>query len=124
MIWEVFAQWMIQTWKPLKPSIGKTASALSYIRHGDYYRRVLLEDERNHKEPKEMLTGRRIAFVICDHLKKSKIEGAISDISDLIALELIGDDLNSFDTAWDEVLLGKDEAPEPNILESLYLLTD
>ena len=59
--------------------------------------------------------------MIYDHFKKSKTEGAIVDISNLMDLELVGNNLRAFDTAWDDLLLGIDKKYDEDILESLYL---
>ena len=42
------------------------------------------------------------------------------EFSDLMALELKGDNLRGFDTEWDNVLLGTKEHPEEKYLENLY----
>ena len=40
------------------------------------------------------------------------------EISDLMALELKGDNLRGFDTEWDNVLLGMKEVPDESTLRT------
>ena len=80
----------------------------------------MIDDERQQTSTGSMLTGRQIAFKIFEHFKISEVEGALLDVRDLVALELKGDNLRAFDTAWDEILLAMKKEPEEEILESLY----
>ena len=45
---------------------------------------------------------------------------AFLDYSDLFRVTLHGDDVQDFDTRWDEVLLSISQEPTDDILESLY----
>merc|ERR1711965_567437 len=59
-------------------------------------------------------------FLIYDHFSKSKTEGAIMDIEELLDHQLVGDNLRAFDTGWDEILFGIDETPNDSWLERPY----
>ena len=45
---------------------------------------------------------------------------AVLDYSDLFSFTLHGDDIQDFDTRWDQVFLSSCEVPNDKILESLY----
>ena len=45
---------------------------------------------------------------------------AALDLSDLLNVSLQGDDIQDFDTRWDQALLSASEIPKENVLESLY----
>ena len=46
----------------------------------------------------------------------------VSDYADLFTVTLRDDNIQKFDTIWDEVLLLKTKIPSDDILESLYTL--
>ena len=54
------------------------------------------------------------------HFRINDMENSMLDFSDLMALELKGDNLRGFDTEWDNVLLGMNEVPDEKYLENLY----
>ena len=45
---------------------------------------------------------------------------AVLDYSDRFRITLDGEDVQEFDTGWDEVLLSTNQVPSDGILESLY----
>ena len=52
-----------------------------------------------------MVTGTHVAFL---------------DYSDVCSISLHGDDVQGFDTKWDEAILSINEVPSDDVLESLY----
>ena len=46
----------------------------------------------------------------------------VSDYADLFSVTLRDDNIQEFDTRWDEVLLSMPEIPTDDVLESLYTL--
>ena len=66
------------------------------------------------------LRGRQIAYVIYDHFRATSAHDAVLDLLDLFNVSLQGDDIQEFDTRWDQAILSASEAPEENVLESLY----
>ena len=67
-----------------------------------------------------MLTGRQIARMIYEHFRLTDIDGAFLEFTDLLKVELKGDNLRAFDTSWDETPLAMAQMPEDQYLESLY----
>ena len=47
---------------------------------------------------------------------------AVLDYADLFSITLRNDDVQEFDTRWDEILLSMTKIPSDEILESLYKL--
>ena len=66
------------------------------------------------------LRGRQIAFLIYEYFQVTRTHEAALDFSDLFSVTQRGDDVEGFDTGWDEVLLSTHEVPSDAILESLY----
>ena len=66
------------------------------------------------------LRGRQIAYMISEYLRVTGAHEAVLHYSDLFRVALHGDDIQDFDTRWDEVLLSVSEVPNESILERLY----
>ena len=49
--------------------------------------------------------GRQIAFMICDNIRVTGAHDAVLDYADLFSVTLHDDNIQEFDTRWDEVLL-------------------
>ena len=49
---------------------------------------------------------------------------AVLDYADFFCVTLHGDNIQEFDTGWDEVPLSMTEIPSDDILESLYKIED
>ena len=58
--------------------------------------------------------------MIYDHFRVSGAHDAALDLSALFTVSLQGDDIQDFDTRWDQALLSASEVPKENVLESLY----
>ena len=88
-------------------------SALNRIIHNSHFkRRIGLEEMKAHKEDR-FLRGRQIAYLIYEYFK---------NYAELFTDVLQNDNVQEFDTKWDEVLLSMAEIPSDDILESLYKL--
>ena len=80
----------------------KIARGLSKILNGDFEKRVLIEEDISQEKSRQSLTGRQIAWMIYDHFKLTDTDGAFLEFTDLLRVELKGDNLRAFDTLWDE----------------------
>ena len=102
---------------------AKIASALNkIIQNSQFKKKVSLEEQ---KAPKEdwFLRGRQIAFMIQDYFRVTGAHDTALDYADLFSLTLHDDNIQEFDTRWDEVLLlSMSKIPSDDILESLYKL--
>ena len=64
------------------------------------------------------LRGRQTAYLICEHFR---VTGA-NDSVDLFTVALRNNNIQEFDTKWDEILLSMTQIPSHDILENLYKL--
>ena len=72
------------------------------------------------KRPPQMITGREIVWRIYDYNKISSQAHVVREFQDFINLELRGDNLSNFVTAWDKCLLTMTNLPTPDIMESTF----
>ena len=100
----------------------KIASALNkIIQNSQFKKKVTLEEHDAQKEDR-FLRGRQIAFMIYGYFGVTGAHDTVSDYADLFTVTLRDDNIQKFDTIWDEVLLLKTKIPSDDILESLYKL--
>ena len=88
------------------------------MRERDFWKRVFNEKEKHRKSM--FLTGRQVAWMICEHVKISDTDGAVLDIADLLKIELKGENVQTFDTKWDETINAMQKRPDEEPLENLY----
>ena len=101
---------------------AKIASALNkIIQNSQLKKKVSLEEQKTHEED-WFLRGRQIAFMIYDYFRVTGAHDAVLDYADLFSVALHDDNIQEFDTSWDEVLLSMSKIPSDDILESLYKL--
>ena len=60
--------------------------------------------------------------MIFDYFRVTGAHDAVLDYADLFSVTLHDDNIQEFDTRWDEVLLSMTKIPSDEILESLYKL--
>ena len=101
---------------------AKTASALIRIIHNCHFkRRVSLEEQEAQKEDR-FLRGRQIAYLIYEYFRVTGANDSVDNYADLFTLGLRNDDIQEFDSKWDEILLSVTKIPSDDILEGLYKL--
>ena len=98
----------------------KIAAGIMKVMHGDFKKRVTMKDEQHQMQRKKMLTGRQVAFMMFQHFQLNDLDSSMMEFNDLLSLELKGDNLRAFDTAWDNTLLGMKNLPDEEYLENLY----
>ena len=79
-------------------------------------------EEQRARKHNRFLRGRQIAYMIWDHFRATRAYDAAQDLSDLFNVFLDGDDIQDFDTRWDQPLLSSSGIPKENLLEGLYKL--
>ena len=84
---------------------AKVASALNKITQNSHFKKKVSLEER--KVPKEdpFLRGRQIAFMIYDYFRVTGAHDTVLDCADLFSITLRDDNVQEFDTRWDEMLL-------------------
>ena len=101
---------------------AKIASALNKIIHNSQFKKkVSLEEQKAQKED-QFLRGRQIAFMIHDYFRVTGAHDTALDFADLFSVTLRDDNVQEFDTRWDEVLLSMTKNPSDDILESMCKL--
>ena len=102
---------------------AKIASALKkIIQNSQFKKKVSLEEQKAQKEDR-ILRERQIAFKNYDYFRVIGAHDAILlDCADLFSVALHDDNIQEFDTRWDEVPLSMSKTPSDDFLESLYKL--
>ena len=85
-----------------------------------FKKKVSLEEQKAQKEDR-FLRGRQIAFMIYD-FRVTGAHDAVLDFADLFSVTLPDDNIQDFDTWWDEILLSMSKIPSDEVLENLYKL--
>ena len=103
---------------------ARIASALSRIIPNSQFKKKVslsLEEQKSKKED-PFLRGRQIAFMIYDYFRVTGAHDTVLYYDDSFSVTLRDDNVQEFDTRWDEVLLSMSKIPSDDILESLYNL--
>ena len=80
-----------------------------------------MEEQKAQKEDR-FLRGRQIAYMIHDYFQSTGAHDTVLDYADLFSITLRNDDVQEFDTRWDEILSSMTKIPPDDVLESLYKL--
>ena len=101
---------------------ARIASSLNKIIQNSYFKkRVNLEEQKAQKEDR-FLRGRQIAYLIYDYFWVTGVNDSVLDYAELFSIVLRRDNIQEFDTRWEEKLLSMEQFPPDNILDSLYTL--
>ena len=101
---------------------ARIASALDKIIQSSYFKmKVSLEEQKAQKEDR-FLRGKQIAYMIYDYFWVTGAPDTVLDYADLSTITLRNDDVQAFDSKWDEVPLSKSKIPPDDDLESVYKL--
>ena len=80
----------------------KIASALKKIIHNSYFKKKVSLEEQKAPQKDRFLRGRQIAFMIHDYFRVTGAHDTVLDYADLFSVTLRNDDVQEFDTRWDE----------------------
>ena len=83
---------------------SKMASALNELLTAEFKKRVYMKEQKAQQDTR-FLNGRQIAYMIGDNFKISGTSEALLDFNDQQGEHVKDDNLQGFDTKWDEVLL-------------------
>ena len=101
---------------------AKIASALNkIIQNSQFKKKVSLEEQKSPKTG-PVSARRQIAFMIYDDFRVTGAHDTALDYADLFSVTPHDDNIQEFDTRWDEVLLSMSKIPSDGVLESLYKL--
>ena len=79
-------------------------------------------EEQKAQQEDRFLRGRPIAYLIYDYFLVTGVNESVLDYAALFTVALRNDEIQEFDTRWDEILLSMTKFPPDNILESLCKL--
>ena len=101
---------------------GRIASALNkIIQNTRFQRKVSVEETKAHKEDR-FLRGRQIAHLTYEYFRVTGANESVENYADLFTVSLRNDNVQEFDTKWDEILWSMTQIPSDDILENLYKL--
>ena len=86
-----------------------------------FSKKVSLEEQKATNEDL-FIRGRQIAYMIYDYFRVTGVHDTVLDYDVLSSTTLRNDDVQEFDTRWDEILLSMTKIPLDDILESLCKL--
>ena len=99
---------------------ARIASALNRIIHNsNFKRRISLEEQKAQKQDRPP-RGRQTALPTHEHSRVTGANDSVENYADLFTFSLQNDDIQEFDSKWDEILLSMTQFPTDEILESLY----
>ena len=110
---------MGQTFELLDARIDTALNKI--IQNTRFKKKVSLEEMKAHKEDR-FLQGRQIAYLIYEYFRVTGANDSVERYADLFTVVLRNDDIQEFDSEWDEILLSMTQIPSDEILESLYKL--
>ena len=91
------------------------------IQNSHFKKKVSLEEQKAQKDGR-FLRERQIPYMIYDYFRVTGAHGTVLDYADFFSITLRNDNVQEFDTRWDEILLSMAEIPSDDILECLYKL--
>ena len=99
---------------------ARIASALNkIIQNTRFKKKVNLEEMKAHKED-SFLRGRQIAYLIYEFFRVAGANDSVENHADLLTVALRNDDnVQQFDTKWDEILSSMTQIPSDDILGKL-----
>ena len=101
---------------------AKIALALNrIIQNTRFKKKISLEDMKAHREDR-FLRGRQIAYLIYEYFRVTGANDSVENYAGLLKVVLRNDDVQEFDSKWDESLLSMTKIPPDDILESLHKL--
>ena len=99
---------------------ARIASALNkIIQNSRFKKKVSLEEMKAHKEDR-FLRGRQIAYLIYEYFRVTGANDSVENYADPFTVVLRNDNIQEFETKWDEILLSMTQIPSGDILENLY----
>ena len=101
---------------------AKIASALNRIMQNTRFKKKVSLEEMNAQKEDRFLRGRQIAYLIYEYFRVTGANDSVENYADLFTVVLRNDDIQEFDSKWDEILLSMTQIPSIDILESLYKL--
>ena len=101
---------------------AKIASALNRIIHNTRFKKKISLEEMKARKEDRFLRARQIAYLIYEYFRVLGANDSVENYTDLFTILLRNDDIQEFDSKWDEILLSMTQIPSDDIWEGLYKL--
>ena len=101
---------------------AKIASAFNKIIPNSHFKKKVSLEELKAQKDGRFLRGRQIAFMIYDNFRLNGAHDTVLDYADSFSVILHDNNVQEFDTRWDEVLQSMSKISSDDVLESLYKL--
>ena len=98
---------------------AKITSLNKIIQNSHFKKKVSLEEQKAQKED-WFLRARQIVSMIYDYFRVTGAHDTVLDYADFFSINLRYDNVQEFDTRWDEILLSMTKIPSDDVLKSLY----
>ena len=82
---------------------GRIASALNRIIHNTRFKRKVSLEEKKFQKEDRFLRGRQIAYLIFEYFRVTGANDSVENYADLFTAVLRNDDIQEFDSKWDEI---------------------
>ena len=83
----------------------RIASALNKLIQNTRFKKTVSVEEQKAQKEDRFLRGRQIAFLIHNYFRVTGAYDTVLDYADLFSITLRNDDVQEFDTRWDEIIL-------------------
>ena len=90
---------------------AKIASALNKIIQNSQFKKKVSFEEQKAQKVDRFRRGRQITFMIYDYFRVTGAHDTVLDYADLFSVTFHDDNVQEFDTRWDEVLLSMSKIP-------------
>ena len=90
--------------------------------NGDVERRFFIQEEAA-QTGKRFLTGRRVAWMICEYFKVSDTNESVLDLHEILKAEFEKDNVQSFNTRLDETITAMKNQHDEKNLEKLVCVS-
>ena len=101
---------------------ARIASALNNIIQNTCFKKKISPEEMKAQKEDRFLRGRQIAYLIYEYFRVTGANDSVENYADLFTVVLRNDDIQEFDSKWDENLLSMTQIPSDDILKTLYKL--
>ena len=95
---------------------ARIASALNKIIENSHFKKMVSLEEQKAQKEDRFLRGRQNAYTIYDYFRVTGAHDIVLDYADLFTISLCNDNVQEFDTRWDEILLSMTKIPPDDVL--------
>ena len=83
---------------------AKIASTLNRINHDTRFKKKVSLEEMKAQQEDRFLRGRQIAYLIYEYFRVTGANDSVDNYADLLTVVLRIDNVQEFDSKWDEIL--------------------